>query len=603
MSIYSFREKVNLRIYSSKEKVLPWFERLSIVFAFLSIGTLIYYYGFPETPQHLKLQLFIFRCCFAFYIINYLARFFYTFEPARFLRTTKFELILILVLIVDGAADIFSGETITRRFFELIHIGQSINLYLLFIQLYLVIIVILEIGKAGTTLTKIRLLPSTTFIYSFILLISFGTGLLMLPEMTTDGNGADFLNALFTSTSASCVTGLTTVDVATYFTFKGKVVIMLLIQVGGLSIISFATFFALFMTKGLGIRHQSMLQDFFSTDSLFDTKGLLKQIILLSFLIESIGTIMLFVLWDPSVPFRNFGEKLFYSGFHAVSAFNNAGFALFTNNLMNEYVRHSYLLHLVIAALIFFGSLGFSSIRDIFGFKNMRERLRYSWKNFQISTRISLYVSLALVAFGAITFYFLESNRTLTGMRGVEKIITSIFQSVTTRTAGFNTVDIGALSSTVLIIMIFLMFIGASSGSTGGGIKTSTFALIFLSAWTTMRGKQQLEMFRHTISFDLLNKAFTIFLFSATLVLVGSTFLSITDPEKNVLALVFEEVSAFGTVGLSTGITATVSVIGKYILILTMFIGRTGPLTLAYSLSRKPASNNYTFPSAHFMVG
>jgi Trk-type K+ transport system membrane component len=393
------------------------------------------------------------------------------------------------------------------------------------------------------------------------------------------------------------------VDVATYFTFKGKVVILLLIQIGGLSIISFATFFATFLQKGIGIRSQSMLQDFFSTDSLFDTKGMLKQIILLSFLIESIGALMLLALWDPSIPFQNFGERLFYSVFHSVSAFNNAGFSLFTNGFINGYVKYSYMVHLVIAFLIFFGSLGFSSIRDIFGFNNMRERLRYPWKKFQISTRIALYVSLALVAFGTITFYFLEKNNTLAGQTTVEAVITSLFQSVTTRTAGYNTIDIGAVSKTVLVIMIFLMFIGASSGSTGGGIKTSTFALIFLSAWSTIRGKQQLEMFRHSISYDLLNKAFSIFLFAASLVLVGTTFLTLTDPGKDVLSLVFEEVSAFGTVGLSTGITADMSVAGKYILILTMFIGRTGPLTLAYSLSRKQASNNYKFPSAHFMVG
>ncbi|MBK5284251.1 MAG: ATPase, partial [Bacteroidia bacterium] len=488
MSVYSFREKVNLKIYSSKGMMLWLFARLSIVFAFLSIGTLIYYYGFPHNPTRLATELFIFRSCFVFYIINYFVRFFYTFEPALFLRETRFELVMIVLLIIDGFADLLTGTSLTHRLFLLIHIGQTINLYLLFIQIYLVAIVLLEIGKAGTTLTQIRLLPSTMFLYSFILLISFGTGMLMLPEMTSDGKGANFLEALFTSTSASCVTGLSLVDVATFFSFKGKIIIMLLIQIGGLSIISFATFFATFLQKGIGIRHQSMLQDFFSTDSLFDTKGMLKQIILLSFLIETIGAMMLYVLWDPSIHFQNVGERLFYSAFHSISAFNNAGFSLFTNGFVNSYVKYSYVLHIVIACLIFFGSLGFSSIRDIFGFKNMRERLRYPWKNFQISTRIALYVSLSLVAFGAIAFYFLEKNNSLAGQTSVESVITSIFQSVTTRTTGFNTVDIGTLSNTILVIMIFLMFIGASSGSTGGGIKTSTFALIFISAWSTIRG-------------------------------------------------------------------------------------------------------------------
>jgi Trk-type K+ transport system membrane component len=425
----------------------------------------------------------------------------------------------------------------------------------------------------------------------------------MLPEMTTNHHGAEWMAALFTATSASCVTGLSVVDISTFFSLKGQLVIMVLIQLGGLNIISFATFFASLFSKGTGIKHHSMTQDFFSSGSLFDAKTLLRQIILLSILIEGIGAIVIFSLWDPAIQFTSLMQKIYYSVFHSIAAFNNAGFSLFTNSLYEPVLRQSYILHLTIGALIFFGSLGFSTIRDIFGIQSMRERMRLPWKKFQLSSQISLYSSLILIVFGAVLFYLIEKDSVLSGQKAFEAAITSVFQSVTCRTAGFNTVDMTVLAVPTLIVMIFLMFVGASSGSTGGGIKTSTFTLIFVSAIATLRGKRNLELFRHNIAWELLNKAFSIFIFSASFIFTATFSLSILEPEIDVLRLLFEEVSAFATVGLTTGITTDLTEPSKYIIILSMFVGRIGTLTLGFALSKKVVSVAYRYPDAHVMVG
>jgi Trk-type K+ transport system membrane component len=324
---------------------------------------------------------------------------------------------------------------------------------------------------------------------------------------------------------------------------------------------------------------------------------------MLTILIETVGTIAIYALWDPAIPFNSSMQKVYYSVFHSISAFNNAGFSLFTNGLYEPVVKNSYMLHLVIAGLIFFGSLGFSTIRDVFGISAMRERMRLPWKKFQLSSQISLYSSLLLIAFGGIIFYLIEKDNVLLGQNSFEAAITSLFQSVTCRTAGYNTVDFSVLQVPTLILMIFLMFIGASSGSTGGGIKTSTFTLIMVSALATIRGKRNLELFRHNIAWELLNKAFSIFIFSASFIFSATFLLSILEPDTDILRLLFEEVSAFGTVGLSTGITAGLSEPSKYIIILTMFVGRIGTLTLGFALSKKVMTIAYKYPNAHFMVG
>ena len=603
MNINEFRERVNLRLFKSKETTLFVFSVLSSLVAVMAIGLLIYSIGFPQTPELRKIEIFFIKTLFGFYMINFLVRFLYTFEPLAFLKSNSLEFVLVILLFIEASSTLIFNAPLIKTLMTVAGLASFVGAYYLILQLVLLILLVVDIAKATTLMNFIKLKPSTMLILSFFLLIGGGTVLLMMPEMTTDKQGADWMTALFTSTSASCVTGLTVVDTATYYTLKGKLVILFLIQLGGLNIISFATFFASFFAKGVGLKHHSIMQDFFSSGSLMDAKTLLRQIIFMTVLIEGLGAIAIYSLFDPAIPFESGKQKVFYAIFHSVSAFNNAGFSLFTGNLYEPIVKVNYIMHLAVAGIIFFGSLGFSAIRDIFSIAAMRDRMRLPWKQFQLSTQISLFSSIILVITGALGFYFLERDNALVGQKPFESAITSIFQSVSCRTAGFNTVDMTLLGNPTLILMIFLMFIGASSGSTGGGIKTSTFTIIFVSAIATIRGKRNLELMRHNIAWELLNKAFSIFIFAATFIF-GCTFaLSILEPGIDVVVLLFEEVSAFGTVGYSVGITSGLSEPSKLILITSMFVGRIGTLTLALALSSQVARVDYKYPNAHFMVG
>lgn len=604
MKPYELKEQIYLFLYKHRELVLRRLMILRVLASVLALGIFIYYYGFPHPDDISRLLINITKGIFGFFVLSYFIRVILAIDSRIYLRESRFEGVLILLLMIDVVSVFVFNNNLLENFFQQFDIENFTPFYILSIQAYLLLLVGLEFVKFSATITSIKLKPATTFIYSFLILIFAGAGLLMLPEMTTGGS-IRFIDALFTSVSASCVTGLTVVDTATFFTFKGQLVILALIQFGGIGILTFATFFALFLKKGVGISHQAMIRDFMSEDSLFNAKNMLLQVIVYTVTIELIGALLLYVLWDMKAPFiDDQGEVLFQSVFHSISAFCNAGFALFTNSLFETFVRENYMLHLVIAILIFFGSLGFPAMRDIFSLHNVRARLVSPWKNWKLSTRIALYASLILIFVGAVGFYLLERDGVLANQKSALGVfVTSIFQSVTTRTAGFNTVDMAALSVPVVILFIFLMFIGASSGSTGGGIKTSTFVLIFLAVITTIRGKKHLELGGRSISFDLLNKAFTVFIFSATYILLGTFFLAIFEPKMAILDLVFEEVSAFCTVGLTRGITPYLSDPSKIVLILSMYIGRIGTLTLAFALASRVDSTNYRYPKAHMLVG
>jgi trk system potassium uptake protein len=485
-------------------------------------------------------------------------------------------------------------------FFDLKPLHEA---YQVLITNYFFILVIYEFIKVSTRVSQIQLHPSTTLIASFLMLIGGGTLFLMLPAATVNSGSMPFIDALFTATSASCVTGLIVVDTATYFTFKGHVILLCLIQMGGLGIITFATFFSTFFTKGTGIKHQSIMQNIFSSESLSSAQGLFKQVIGITLSIELLFTVAVFFTWGNEVYFESLGQKIFYSLFHSVSAFCNAGFSLFTDGLFAPEVRRAYMLHIVIAFTIIFGGLGFPVIEDVFSLKNLRDRLSFPWKDWKLSSKVAIFTSLVLILFGMIAFLILERNNTLSEMNLMERCITSFFQSVTTRTAGYNTVDFSKLTEPIILIMIFLMFIGASPASTGGGIKTTTFYLIVVSAIATIKERSRVEIGRRTIPNDLLFKAYSLFAFAVTFNFLSIFFLSITEPGLGFLNLTFEQVSAFGTVGLSTGITAKLSYIGKLIIVMSMFVGRVGLLTLALTLSSRVATTSYKYPTAHIMIG
>lgn len=609
MSVRSIRERINLSLYENKTIVLKRFRALSLFFSVIAIATLTYYHGFSQTPESSRILLFIIQASFGFYVLHYLLKIFYDFHPLWFIRYTWFEALIVLLLIVEGISFNFFNTLTVERFFLPLGIEHFADWSAIFIQIYLLLVVLFQIFKSSTRIPDWKIHPAKLFLFAFVAMDLGGALLLMLPEMTTIKGSMPVIDALFTSTSALCVTGLIVVDTATYFTFKGQLIIMMLIKVGGINIISFAAFLAIATKFGVGIKHHSVIEGFINKDSVFSLRSMFGKIVFWSLIIELIGSILIYIFWSHEIPFSGRKEKIFFSVFHAVSAFNNAGFSLFTDGLYNEYVRFNFLVHIVFAVIIFFGSLGFLNMFDIFSVVKLRERLKYPWKDLEMGSKIALYLSIGLISSGAALFFLLEYGNSLNEMNFLESVITSVFQAVVPRTAGFNTVDYGKLTDAALVMTICLMFIGASSGSTGGGIKTSTFAIIFASAYSTIKGKKNTELFYRTIPDDLIQSAFSILLFFSGGIIVSVFLLSITEthilemPGRSLLDIVFETTSAYATVGLSTGITSSLSTAGKLIITFSMFIGRVGTLTLAYSIWKTVISTEYKYPVGRTMVG
>lgn len=617
MGFKKLRERINIKLYDSKENVLRLLGVLNLLVSMSAIGTLIYMYGFPHEPEEKVMLLSVIKISFVFYILRFFIRLLYDFHPKTFLKKHWFEGLIMIFLIVEGIAHNVFDSLVIEELFERMGIASFNDFTTFFIQAYFFIVVFVEFKRSAGLFPRIKLHPAVVFMTSFILLILAGAGLLMLPEMTTTPGSMNFTNAVFMSTSATCVTGLGVVDCAQEFTTKGHIVILILIKLGGLNIIAFGFIFILMKKVGLGVKHDSLVEDFVNSDTVHTTRQMLRKIVLWSVGIELLGALLLYPLLGDikgvgGEVYTN-GEKIFSSIFHSVSAFNNAGLSTFQGGLAGPAVGNNYLVHLVITIIVFFGALGFVAIFNLFDPRALRERLRYPWKQISFSTKIALYFSLIFVVLGTVAFYFLEYDNTLKDQNFGESLITSLFQSVT-RTSGFNTVDFDAsdgvgLGVPFLILMLFLMFVGSSSSSTGGGIKTSTFAIIWASFTQTIKGKNHPSIFRRSISSDLVGKAFAVLLIFIGGNMVCIFALSITESAiltqegRTILDLVFEEVSAFGTVGLSTGITADLTEAGKYIIIISMFVGRVGTLTVAYLFGRKVLSKKYKYPSGHTMVG
>ncbi len=435
--------------------------------------------------------------------------------------------------------------------------------------------------------------PSRVLVLGFAVVILVGALLLTLPQATQDEMGLSFLNALFTATSAVCVTGLVVVDTATTFTHFGQWVILILIQIGGLGFMTFATLFAMILGKKITLKERLLLQEALNQVSVEGIVRLTKSVLVISFAFEAIGTLILTLRW-----YSDFGwsKALYYGLFHSVSAFNNAGFDLMGNfSSLTAFVGDP-VVNLVIMLLFISGGLGFLVMADLLAHR----------KKFSLHTKIVLLVSGALILLGTVIILIMEfANPDTLGPLPIKtKVLASLFQSATTRTAGFNTLNLAGLYDTTLLSMIVLMFIGASPGGTGGGIKTTTFIAIALSVLSTYRSNPYVVLQGRTLPKDVIQKAWAVTTSALFLVFVILSILSHTE-NSDLMTVFFEVTSAFGTVGLSLGITPTLSEVGKMAIILTMFIGRLGPLTLAFVLSQKRDKQeaHIKYPDERIMIG
>ena len=437
--------------------------------------------------------------------------------------------------------------------------------------------------------------PAQLIVVSFAAAVAFGTLLLRLPIAHAEPGAIGWLEAFFTATSAVCVTGLVVVDTGSDFTTFGQAVILLLIQAGGLGILTAGTLLALIMGRRLGFRHRLNLQTQLSALQVGGVVRLVRTMLALVFGVELLGALLLYV---PMAAREGWGPGGWQAVFHSVSAFNNAGFSLYADSL-TSYVADP-VVNLVVMALVVLGGLGFVVVVNLIARYRQAERTPVS-----LHTKLALSATAVLIGAATVVILVLEWTNPLTlgALSWPTRLLAALFQAVTPRTAGFNTLDYSLMTEGALIITMALMFIGGNPGSTAGGIKTVTFVVLVGSAWSLSRGRGELDVFGRRIPLAIAVRAGVITLISFMIVAAGLTLLAITDPELGTLRLIFETFSAFGTVGLSMGLTPDLSPGGKLIVIALMFVGRLGPLTIALALVEAPPDTRIQHPAENVVVG
>lgn len=437
---------------------------------------------------------------------------------------------------------------------------------------------------------RFKLNPPRILALGFMLLIIIGALLLNLPIASQNGESIGFINALFTSASAVCVTGLVVVNTATHWTLFGQTVIILLIQMGGLGIMTMATIVAMISGRKISLKERLVIKEQLNQETLSGLVKLTKYVIYLTLFIEGIGALFLSIKFIPQ-----FGliKGIWFSVFHAVSAFCNAGFDITGNSLMDY--NNSVLVMLTVASLIVLGGIGFGVILDV-----VRNR---KWRKLSLHSKLAISFTVFLIFFGTIIFYILESNNPLTMQEFTfkEKTLASLFASITPRTAGFNSIDVAGMNQSSTLLTIILMFIGGSPGSTAGGVKTVTMLVLIISTISIIKGERDVEVFKRRIPYETIFKSIAIIMIGIALVFFVTFILTLTE-DQEFLNILFETTSAFGTVGLSRGITPELSNAGKLILTLTMYSGRVGPLTLAFAVGYKEEHKRFRYAEGNITV-
>ncbi len=573
--------------------------RIPFVLSVFALVVFFYEIGFEHDSDIRVFTHIVYKTTFLVFIISIVGRYFKKAIRPRLkilLFDIIFALFLSLIILQNFQIEIFHLVFPARQ--ELLIFTAT---FIAFVR---------ELSALRLEMKRVVINPAQLFVYSFLLIIITGGFLLMLPKATH--TNISLVDAMFTSTSAVCVTGLIVVDTGSFFTVFGQTIILVLIQIGGIGIMTFASYFSYFFRGVSSYGNQLVIREMTNTEKISEVFSVLKRILLITFFIEGIGALLIFRSTLNSIV-QPFDERFFFSVFHSVSGFCNAGFSTLENSLYESFYRFNYPLHLTLAALIILGGLGFPVVINLVRFVKMKMILFVSglirkkhlfqmpWL-LNINTRIVLITSLVLTILGTVLFYLFEYNNTLAGHSFSGKIITSFFGSVTTRTAGFNTVDTSALHLPTILIIMFLMWVGASPGSTGGGIKTSSFTIAVLNIISIAKGKTRLEIFNREISVISVYRAFTVIVLSIFVVGISSFTILLLNPELGLLNIVFETISAYSTVGLSRGITADLGSYGKMVIILTMFIGRISLLTLLIALFKKVSSENYQFPSEGILI-
>lgn len=572
----------------------------NIAIWFLDLGLLVFLifdFGFKNFQAFRNYKLIVLPSILLALILFNLFNYIKTKKEPDLNKSSKVSLIVLGFLILFESIVVLL--TYEESYFETLFQTRSVLEYGLLIYFFVRLTFLLR------RIYKFYFNPAILFVGSFALVALTGAFLLMLPSATY--HGIEFVDALFTATSATSVTGLVVLDTSKEFTTFGQSIILILIQIGGLGMLSFTSFFAYFFKSGSSFKESLYMKDILGHDNLGGVMKLVMQIVVFALVVEGIGAAFIY----HSISSVEIAENtVFFSVFHAISAFCNAGFSIATDGLNSSGLGFNYYIQWVIMGLIIFGGLGYhialnviQYIRNFF-IKIFTKQKKFISRIIRLNTKIVLYTTLGLLLFGGVFFLFSEQQTILLSHNTwFGKFTTAMFASVTARTAGFNTVDVSMFSIPGLLLMMLLMWIGASPASTGGGIKTTTFALATLNVFSVARGKKFIEIGTRRIAPEAVQRAFAIIALSLMLISIGVMLLMIFNPEVSLLQAAFEVVSAFSTTGLSMGITPFLGENSKYVLVLIMFLGRIGLINLMVGILKSVSrSDDYTYPQENILI-
>lgn len=582
-------------------------EGIILLASIASLFVLVYQFGFQQTSEtihHLYLsRIYILLGFFIGITLRYIVRFNEIIQEKLLYLDIGIYFLLFAVL----SAKVFFKDIIEQSLPYLAFLSKPLFVYMLMLLLS-----VIHLSRQTFTLMQTRIKPSLLFLLSFIFVILIGAGLLMLPNATT--RPIHFVDALFTATTSVCVTGLTTVDVATTFTHIGHVIIMILIQIGGIGVMTFTSFFALSFMGHSSFTSKLMLKDMLNEERIGGLFRVILNILFVTFFIEGIGAYFIYMDIRGTLPGATLQDDIFFAIFHAVSAFCNAGISTLSGNMCDPLVAHNYNLHVWISLLIIFGGLGFPIVFNYLKLlrhfivntfmvaTRMQKRYIHTPRIINIHTYIVVISTLVLIIGGMILYFIFETDNTLAGLPMKGKLADSLLGAVTPRTAGFTVADIETLRPVTLMLTLILMVIGAAPMSTGGGLKVTTVFVAIVTALNVAREKEKVEVRKREISPSTIRRAFATIVLYFIFASVAVWMLSYTEEGTPVFTLTFEVASALSTVGSSLNFTPLLSMSGKLIIICAMLIGRIGVLTFMVSFIREYKKRDYTYPQENILM-
>lgn len=588
------------------QKVLGGIDAVTFLAALALIGGVVYEHGFIISEGAEADLGVLYRTVWGVFLVQATMHIGLAYrETLKKYRTFTWVLNILLYLTLIPVI-FFEPESGALKYFWLFLNNRIFQLILL------LLLSLLRLSSGVIGLLGKRTNPSLILAGSFFLIICIGTGLLMLPRCTVDG--ISWVNALFVSTSAVCVTGLVPVDVATTFTSLGQLVIIILIQIGGLGVMTLTCFFAMFFMGNTSVYNQLAVRDMISSDSLSSLLSTVIYILFFTLVIEGAGMLVLFLSIHGTLG-MTVQQEMVFAAFHSISAFCNAGFSTLSENLGNPLVmQHHNLLYITISVLIILGGIGFPilvNFKHIAGYhlkrlfyfirtgKRDRQRIRHLYN---LNTKIVLLTTLILLTGGTIAILLFEWNGAFAGMSMPDKWVQAFFNATCPRTAGFTSIGLTSFSLQSLLLMLLLMFIGGAAQSTAGGVKVNAFAAAVLSLFAVIRGKSRVEVFRRQLSVDSIRRSNATLVMYLMILFLGVFVLSVLEPHASLLALVFECTSALSTVGSSLGLTPALGEAGKLFVSLLMFIGRVGVITIVLGFVPPQKHTKYKYPDDNLII-